>query len=247
MKAIILAAGIGKRLGEISGNQPKCLLEFDGISLLHRHISLLAQFGITDILVICGYRQDEIKASLDSLKINVHIQTEFNPDYESGSVISLWTAHSFLESGDDIILMDADVLYDPAILQRLIETSHENCFLLDRDFVPGDEAVKICVLGNTMVDFRKLIESQLQFDYQGESVGFFRFNPEIAKELVQRCKNYIDNSKKDEPYEEVLRDLLLETPDAFDFEDVSGLAWIEIDFPEDVQRAQNEILSKIKQ
>ena len=98
-----------------------------------------------------------------------------------------------------------------------------------------------------MVDFRKLIEPKLQFDYQGESVGFFRFNPEIAKELVQRCKSYIDNGKKDEPYEEVLRDLLLETPDAFDFEDVSGLAWIEIDFPEDVQRAQNEILSKIKQ
>jgi choline kinase len=246
MKAIILAAGIGKRLGEISGNRPKCLLEFDGISLLHRHITLLAEYGISDILVITGYRQNEIRASLDALALDINIQTEFNPDYESGSVISLWTAHAFLDSGDDIILMDADVLYDPAILLTLIETKHDNCFLLDRDFVPGDEPVKICVLDNSMVDFRKQIDPDLKFDYQGESVGFFRFNPEIAGKLVQHCKSYIDNGEQDQPYEEVLRDLILQAPGSFDFEDVSGLAWIEIDFPEDVQRAQNEILGKIK-
>jgi choline kinase len=246
MKAIILAAGIGKRLGEISGNRPKCLLEFDGISLLHRHITLLAEYGISDILVITGYRQNEIRASLDALALDINIQTEFNPDYESGSVISLWTAHAFLDSGDDIILMDADVLYDPAILLTLIETKHDNCFLLDRDFVPGDEPVKICVLDNSMVDFRKQIDPDLKFDYQGESVGFFRFNPEIAGKLVQHCKSYIDNGEHVQPYEEVLRDLILQAPGSFDFEDVSGLAWIEIDFPEDVQRAQNEILGKIK-
>jgi choline kinase len=247
MRAIILAAGIGKRLGEISGDRPKCLLEFDAISLLHRHITLLEQYGASEILVVTGYREDEIQASLDSLDIDIKVSTEFNPDYESGSIISLWTAHSFLESGDDIILMDADVLYDPEILKTLFKTQHQNCFLLDRDFVPGDEPVKICVLGNTLVDFRKQIEAQLQFDFQGESVGFFRFNSKVAKTLVQKCKDYIDSGKHDEPYEEILRDLLLQSPEEFHYEDVSGLAWIEIDFPEDVQRAQNEILTKIKQ
>ncbi len=246
MKAIILAAGIGKRLGEISGNRPKCLLEFDGVSLLRRHISLLLQHNITEILVVTGYREDEIKAELARLNSDIEIQTAFNPDYESGSVISLWTAQAFLESGDDIILMDADVLYDPIILQTLIESKKSNCFLLDRDFVPGDEPVKICVLGNTMIDFRKQIASQLQFDFQGESVGFFRFESDIARQLAQQCKIYLDNEQKDAPYEEALRDLLLKSPDSFQFEDVSGLAWIEIDFPEDVKRAQNEILSKIK-
>ncbi len=246
MKAIILAAGIGKRLGEISGNRHKCLLEFDGVSLLRRHISLLLQHNNTEILVVTGYREDEIKAELARLNSDIEIQTAFNPDYESGSVISLWTAQAFLESGDDIILMDADVLYDPIILQTLIESKKSNCFLLDRDFVPGDEPVKICVLGNTMIDFRKQIASQLQFDFQGESVGFFRFESDIARQLAQQCKIYLDNEQKDAPYEEALRDLLLKSPDSFQFEDVSGLAWIEIDFPEDVKRAQNEILSKIK-
>jgi choline kinase len=247
MRAIILAAGIGKRLGEISGGRPKCLLEFGGISLLRRHIELLLQNGITDILVVTGYRQEEIHAELACLKTDVKVRTEFNPDFEAGSVISLWTARSTLEAGDDIILMDADVLYDPAILQALINTAHRNCFLLDRDFEAGDEPVKICVRGNIMVDFRKQIDAQLLFDFQGESVGFFRFSGETGRQLTQQCKDYIDKGQKEAPYEEAIRDLLLQSPDSFNFEDISGLAWIEIDFPEDVVRAQNEILNTIEQ
>lgn len=245
MRAIILAAGIGKRLGEISGGKPKCLLEFDGISLLHRHITLLVQLGITDILVVIGYRQDDIKGELTRLKLDVSVETAFNPDYELGSVISLWTAREYLQSDDDIILMDADVLYHPDIIRALLDTEHRNCFLLDRDFVAGDEPVKICVRKNTMVEFRKQVDSQLQYDFQGESVGFFRFSGEVGDKLARQCKDYIDAGRKDAPYEEVIRDLLLQTPDIFDFEDITGLAWIEIDFPEDVSRAKNEILNKI--
>jgi len=245
MRAIILAAGIGKRLGEMSGGKPKCLLEFGGISLLHRHIAILRQLGICDILVVTGYCQDDIATELDSLKSDARINTEYNPDYESGSVVSLWTARSCLESGDDIILMDADVLYHPDIMRTLIQTKNDNCFLLDRGFEAGHEPVKICVHGSTLVDFRKHIDSQLQFDFQGESVGFFRFGSQVCNNLVQRCKYYVDSDQEDTPYEEAIRDLLLQTPDIFSYEDVSGLPWIEIDFPEDVRRAENDILKKI--
>ena len=245
MKAIILAAGIGKRLGEISGGKPKCLLEFDGISLLHRHIAVLRQLEIDNILIVTGYRQDDILIELDKLKHDAVIKTQFNPDFESGSVISLYTALTFLESGDDIVVMDADVLCHPDIMQRLIESRHKNCFLLDRDFEPGEEPVKICVRGNTMVDFRKQIDKQLQFDYQGESVGFFKFSSDIGNKLAERCLHYINHDQGNVPYEEVIRDLLLETPNNFSYEDISGLPWIEIDFPEDVERAEQEILKLI--
>ncbi len=245
MRAIILAAGIGKRLGEISGGKPKCLLEFNGISLLHRHVTLLTQLGISNILIVTGYRQDDVITELDKISATAGIKTVFNPDYESGSVISLWTARSCLDSDEDIILMDADVLYHPDIMQTLFNTRHENCFLLDREFEAGDEPVKICVHGNTMVEFRKQIDSQLKFDFQGESVGFFRLGSKVANELVKRCLYYIENDQEDTPFEEALRDLLLQAPDTFDYEDISGLPWIEIDFPEDVGRAENEILKKI--
>lgn len=245
MKAIILAAGVGKRLGELSAGLPKCLLNFDGVSLLHRHIKLLSQLEVSDICIVTGYRENEIKDELARLDLNANIKTISNPDYESGSVLSLLSARTILESGEDFILMDADVLYHPDILKTLVTTQLENCFLLDRIFEAGDEPVKICVRDNTIVDFRKIIASNIEYDFQGESVGFFRFSNNVGKNLAAQCQHYLDEDKKDAPYEEAIRDLLLRSPGLFGFEDISGSPWIEIDFPEDVGRAENDILTRI--
>ena len=242
MQAIILAAGSGQRLGEISNGKPKCLLNFDGMSLLHRHCHILANLGVENLLVVTGYQEEEIIAEIKSFKGNLKIRTAFNPEFKSGSVISLNTASEVLEAGDEFILMDADVLYHADILKQLVNSPLMNCLLLDQDFEAGDEPVKICARQGRIVDFRKVIDKQLEFDLQGESVGFFKFSGDIGKALSRRCQYYIEHGKKDEPYEEVLRDLLLAEPESFGFEDITGLAWIEIDFPEDVKRAANEIL-----
>jgi choline kinase len=84
------------------------------------------------------------------------------------------------------------------------------------------------------------------YDFAGESVGFFRFDNAIARQLASRTEQYINNGLHHQPYEEVIRDLLLETPEIFGYEDITGLPWIEIDFPQDIQRAQNEILPQIE-
>jgi choline kinase len=80
----------------------------------------------------------------------------------------------------------------------------------------------------------------------GESVGFFRFGPECAALIAAECARYESDGLGDAPHEEALRDVLLRHPGDFGFEDVSGLPWIEIDFPEDVIRASNEILPAIR-
>ncbi len=247
MKAIILAAGVGARLGEISGGRPKSLLSFEGRSLLRRHIDNLDKLGINEILVVTGFQRQEIEAELTTAAGSARITFAHNGQYTEGSVISLYCAADVLCSGEEMILMDADVLYHPDILARLCRSRHDNCFLLDRDFIPGDEPVKICVSGNEMIEFRKQVDSQLQYDYQGESVGFFRFSGDVGKAIAARCKIYIDEGRTEEPYEEILRDLLLAQPADFGFEDITGLAWIEIDFPEDVDRATNEILPAIQE
>ena len=246
MKAIILAAGVGARLGEISGGRPKSLLNFEGRSLLQRHIDNLNSLGIDEILVVTGFQRAEIEAELDASRGAARITVAHNEQFRQGSVVSLYCAADVLCAGEEMLLMDADVLYHPDILARLSHSSHDNCYLLDRDFVPGDEPVKICVRENEMVEFRKQLDSELQYDYQGESVGFFKFSADIGKAVAARCKIYIDEGRTDEPYEEILRDLLLSKPADFGFEDITGLAWIEIDFPEDVGRATNEILPAIQ-
>ena len=241
----MLAAGIGKRLGADAAGRPKCLVELGGESLLRRHLQILQEYPIAQVYIVTGYRQDEIIKELSGINSSLTVQTIFNPDFNSGSIVSLGCATDVLCSGDDIILMDADVLYDKAILHRLITTNVPNCFLLDREFEPGDEPVKLCVRGDRLTDFRKFITPDVKFDFQGESVGFFRFTPEVAAHLAQRSREYIDQKRRDEPYEEAIRDLLIAEPDLFGYEDITGLPWIEIDFPEDIRRAENEILTHI--
>ena len=238
MNAIILAAGVGKRLGEAAVDKPKCLLRFNGKSLLERHIEVLQSLGVAEIHIVTGYRTEDIKLHLEGINITARLRVLFNPDFTEGSIVSLWHARQVLKTDGDIILMDADVLYDPRILSKLIRGDATNAFLLDRDYEPGKEPVKLCVSNGRVIDFRKEIDKDLQFDLQGESVGFFRFSPEVASRLAGRLQSWMDNDRRDEPYEEVIRELLLESPDEFSYLDITGLTWIEIDFPEDIERAK---------
>ena len=247
MKAIILAAGRGNRLGDVAAGRPKCLLQFGGKSLLQRHMEILNDLGTDRIIIVTGYCHDQIEAALQQAEYRASVETVVNPDYEAGSVVSLHCAYDFLTDGADSILMDADVLYDPEVLGSLFRTRFGNCFLLDRDFEPGDEPVKLCVAGNALVEFGKIPDTDITWDYQGESVGFFRFDAATSTRLASQAQIYVENGRTDEPYEEAIRDLLRETPGLFQFEDITGRDWIEIDFPADVERAaimyENSVLT----
>ncbi len=132
------------------------------------------------------------------------------------------------------------------ILQRLLESPIENCFLLDRDFAPGDEAVKIALHDGRIVDFRKALPEGLEYDSLGESVGFFKFGARAAECINGECVRFEAEGLPDAPHEEALRNALLTCPLAFGYEDISGLPWIEIDFPEDVVRAAEQVLPAIR-
>lgn len=245
MQAIILAAGVGERLGAAAGGRPKSLLDMGGATLLARHVRTLQALGIKPIHVVTGFRADLIAAELATLPGGHDVQQLHNAAYREGSVRSLWTARDVLCGGMPVLLMDADVLCDPAIPALLARTTVANCFLLDRDFEPGDEPVKLCLSGGRIVEFRKQVAPGLAWDLQGESVGFFRFAPDMAAALARRCTEYVSGDRAHEPYEEALRDLVLARPDSFGHEDVTGRPWIEIDFPDDVNRARTDILPRL--
>ena len=247
MNAVILAAGVGQRLGDISDNKPKCLLEFDEVSLLQRHLHILKHYGIEKIIVVTGYQSSLVEQEISGSSAGNITFTVHNLDYKKGSMISMLVGLAELDSDQDFILMDADVLYDHRMIGKLINSENNNCFLLDRDFVPGDEPVKLCVRDGKLIEFRKQIDKDMKFDFQGESVGFFRFAGETAAMLISKARAYLNRGDDKQPYEECIRDLLLEHPDYFMFEDITGLPWIEIDFPDDVMRAKNEILPHIAQ
>jgi choline kinase len=244
MKAIILAAGIGNRLGDLSENKPKSLLEFEGKSLLKRHVEILLVNQINDITIVTGYKSDLIMSHLEDSAAS--ISYIYNERYTEGSIISLGCAQEILFSEAEFIIMDADVLYDQEMIRRLVNTEINNCLLLDKDFIPGDEPVKICVDKNGNInEFRKQIADDLEYEIQGESIGFFKFNKLIGASLLGRIDDYLSKGENNTAYEEAIRDLLLTYPEQFGYEDVSGVPWIEIDFPEDINRAKQDILPKL--
>ncbi len=231
-RALILAAGVGRRLGDTHAG-PKALLELGGRSLLARHLDALAACGVTDVTIVTGHEAATLRAAIPhGAATFVH-----NPDYREGSVVSLWTGRHVLDSGARVVLMDADVLYDRALLARLLASRHADCLLLDRHIEPGEEPVKLCVAGqDRIVDFRK--RPTVAHDWHGESVGFFLLSPATAAELGVRAAAYVHGGRRNLEYEEPIRDMILDHPGRFGFEDISGLPWTEIDFPEDVVRAR---------
>jgi len=247
MHAIILAAGRGNRLAEFNPDgRPKCLLEFGGQSLLARQLDILFRLGIRKVTLVVGYEADLIIEHVGTLASRPEVAFVYNPAFVQGSVLSLLAAQEAMTSGESVLVLDADVLFHPGIMQRLIESSHQNCYLIDRDFAPGDEPVKIAIRQGQMVEFRKVLSKELEYDTLGESVGFFKFDGGIAAKINQTCASYKTEGLLDAPHEEALRDVLLAQTSAFDCEDVSGLPWLEVDFPEDVERAIKQILPEIR-
>jgi choline kinase len=246
MRAIILAAGRGSRLQQ-NQEMPKCLLRFGGLSLLERHLRMLKTLGVTEVVLALGFRDDLVAAELDRLGWQPRPQIVLNPRFELGCVLTVHTVAEAMTRGGDVLLMDADVLYDERIARALLAGAGPvNRVLVDRDFEAGDEPVKVCVQNGVPIELRKQLAPDLKYDDIGESVGFFRFDETAARRLAAIVAQYVNSDRSQLPHEEAVRDLIRERSQVIEVTDVTGSPWIEIDFPLDVVRAEREILPQLQ-
>ena len=238
MKAIMLAAGVGTRLyGDENDNLPKALLRFDGKTLLARNIEILLDFGIDELVLVVGHRKEDLEEETQAQAPHGFIRSVYNPRYKEGPILSLWTAREELRGGEETLFMDADVLYHPEMMRRLLRSPYENCFIMDRDFEPGEEPVKLCLRDGEPVDFGKQVTDD--YDEVGEWPGFMRMSADISAKVADATQVYFDEGKVDVTYEEAMRDVLHAEPEGtFGYEDITGIPWIEIDFPSDLMRAE---------
>jgi choline kinase len=248
MRAIILAAGRGVRLQLPEDSQlPKCLLRFGGMTLLERHLRMLKSAGVEDIVLALGFRHELVEAELERLDWRPRPEIVLNMQFELGSVLTVHTAADAMIRGGEVLLMDADVLYDERILRTLVAGNRPvNRLLIDHEFEAGDEPVKLCVRAGTPIELRKQLAAGLEFDTIGESVGFFRFDQSGARRLAALVAGYAANGRAHMPHEEAVRDFIMEKSHVIEVADVTGSPWIEIDFPNDVVRAAQEVLPQLQ-
>ena len=232
MNAIMLAAGIGRRLKGAYGPTPKCLLEVGGQSLLERHLRFAARYGLTRVDLVVGFMKESIEEAISRIQVDIPVRLLYNSDYLAGNMVSLWAARNCLCC--PVILMDSDVFYEEAIFKRLVASPHENCFLMDPGVHPSGEEMMLSVVNGRVISIQRGIHEGAEL--AGEGVGFVKLSAEAAQELRGIVDQAVLAGRREEEYEVSLNKLC--RLQEMRYENIPGLKWIEIDFPEDLEKAR---------
>ncbi len=156
-------------------------------------------------------------------------------------ILSLWYARD--ELNDDVLIMDADVLYHDKLLRILAESENQNCFLLDKSSAYAGEEMMLFVKEDKVLGMSKV--QSYDCDFKGEGGGFFKLASNDCHKLKNILEEFEQAGMVNVEYEDTLHELLSQCTAGF--ESVDDLPWIEIDFEEDIERAGREILPKIEQ
>ena len=225
MKAIIMAAGIGSRLKDINGDRPKCLIEAKGVSLIKRSVSMLEARGITDISVITGYQSTLIHQELQGRVRFLH-----NPYYAvTNSIASLWLAKELLN--DDVILMNADLYYEAAVLETALSQTgnavmlSDSTRIIDADFRFGVKGSRILKTGN------RLTNQETDCEY----VGIVRIDKRFIRTFRNRLEEMIKLGDFKNWWEGVLY-AFIDDGATISHKDVEGAFWTEVDHLGDYDR-----------
>lgn len=239
MKAIILAAGVGKRLWAVTQHHPKCLIQIGGRTLLARYLEALAGVGIKQAVLVVGYKQEMVRAAAGSGLSGVAVQYLESEQYQRGSITSLWRARE--ELNEDVLIMDADVLFHRAILKRLVDSVHPTALLMDESVKQTGEECMVVAQGGRVIALTKRVPAR--YDVAGEGVGFLKVRGADTGPLIRSVQAYVERGQLDMEYEDALREFFGDVK--VGYERIGGLPWTEIDFEEDVARAEREILPKL--
>lgn len=236
MRAIILAAGKGSRLEPVSGESVKCLVQLGGMTLIERQFSYLRACGINQIAVVVGFQAERIRRTCGP-----DVEYVENPIFaETNSLYSLWLARHLF--GEGFVVMNSDVFFHPQLLRDLLTSQYRDAILVSwRDQTEyGDEEMKVKVRGGQLVDISKTMDPN---EADGENVGIVKFGADGASALAKELDKLIaDGAKKSWAPRAFLEFSKIRPLHAVS---TRGFPWIEIDFPDDLRRAQEEILPLI--
>lgn len=240
MRAIVLAAGVGWRLKPHTEATPKCLLEIGGKSLLQRYLDALAAVGVPEVVFVVGFLKERILAEAARGPAGLQVRFIENDHYTRGNILSLWYARE--EFDDDVLIMDADVLFPQELVARLLAASDKNVIAADERFQDTGEEQKIVCEDGWVVEVTKKIGHDPRV--RGEAVGMLRLCAEAAEVLRGILDEFIDTGKDGLEYEDAFRELASEVP--IGVVEVGDLPWIEIDFEHDLTRARETILPGVE-
>ena len=246
MIGVILAAGMAKRLRPLTDTKPKCLLEVGGKTLLERTVRAMQQAGIKEFVVVTGYRGNMIRSFLENLVNLENLEKPsftflHNTDYEhNNNIYSLWMAGEVVR-GKDFLLMDSDILCDPAAVVAIAQ-QEETALALNRHEC-GEEEIKVIVdADNHITEINKTCNPK---DAIGESVGIEKMTAEYSTALYQELDQMIVKEGLIDVFYERCFERLIPQGHTFKVVDTTNYFSYELDTPEDFHRAQELIPAEL--
>jgi len=241
MHAIILTAGLGKRMRPKTFNNHKTLLQVGGKTILCRIIDALLDNNICHITIGTGYFEDRLKRYLE----NNYPQIQFNymnnsRFHETNNIYSLSQILNTCEIDDDILLIESDLVFDGSVINRIIHSSYENVALLDK-YRPGMDGTVVEIADNKIINIFLPHIQDKNFSYENKykTLNIYKFSNEFCKNVFKKLLNFYVNSIDDNCYYEyILGVLIYIQKETIYAELIQDEKWAEVDDVNDLDIAE---------
>ena len=239
MQAIILAAGMGKRLGEYTKNNTKCMVDVNGTKLIDRVITQLSHFHLNRLIIVIGYKGEELKEYIGHRYDKV-LKIEYieNKDYDkTNNIYSLALAKDEL-CKDDTILLESDIIFEDNVLGKLISDPYPNIALVDK-YQSWMDGTMVTINENYEIEnfVNKASFSYQDIDCYYKTVNLYKFSKAFSKGVyVPFLEAYCKVMGNNQYYEEVLRVLTIIHQSSLHALPLNGEKWYEIDDVQEYHR-----------
>lgn len=228
MKSIILAAGRSSRLYPLTLQTPKCLLEIGGMSIIERQINALRNAGVEEIVVVTGFQKEKIMEALGG-RVRYRVYDNFA---STNNLHTLW--HVRDELNDDCLILFADVLFDPPLIERLIAHSADFCVLADTSRVL-EGTMRITLASTLLTGIGSHIAPH---DGHGNFIGIAKINTQAVPIFIDAMSNLVISGNHINDYYTLAFDQLARQGTIIAHLEAGNYRWTEIDTLEDLKTAR---------
>jgi L-glutamine-phosphate cytidylyltransferase len=234
MKAIILSAGQGSRLGHLVDDRPKCLIEFSGRTLLDRQLDTLEANGVHEVVVVTGFHDELVNQAIARRTGGPTVRMIFNPFYKvADNTGSLYMARE--ELSGDCLVWNGDTLVSRALMAKVVGNDRSGiCVTIDRKDGYDDDDMKVVAAEDGRLH---AIGKRISEGVNAESIGLLAFRSGGAEQFRDAIERAMRTSEGTTIWYLRVIHHLAQTGEVWTL-DIRGEEWGEVDFPEDVERAR---------